>query len=212
MGRFGQKSAIALAILATVAAVWAQEPVFRVSTKLVRMIVTVKNPKGELVGDLNKDEFKITDLGVPQSIAVFEHHTEVPLSVTILVDTSGSTAKDINYEIESVRKFIRAILKEGNPEYAVTVIDQPSSRFEQDLPGPVVFREVPIVGPLSDLQMPEAQAEEGHHEEESHPENHEPAMEVTKFGFCVIRRRHGSVYVLYSETKRSMLNRFHASQ
>jgi Ca-activated chloride channel family protein len=121
VGRFGQKSAVALLVLAGAVAVWAQEPVFRVSTKLVRMIVTVKNPKGELVGDLNKDEFKITDLGVPQSIAVFEHHTEVPLSVTILVDTSGSTAKDINYEIESVRKFIRAILKEGNPEDAVSV-------------------------------------------------------------------------------------------
>ena len=69
MGRFGQKSAIALLVLAGAIA-WAQEPVFRVSTKLVRMIVTVKNPKGELVGDLNKDEFKLTDLGVPQSIAV----------------------------------------------------------------------------------------------------------------------------------------------
>ncbi len=121
MGRFSRKGAIALLALAAVA-LWGQDaPIFRVSTKLVRLIVTVKNPKGELVGDLKKEEFKLTDLGVPQTIAVFEHHTEVPLSVSILVDTSGSTGKDIGYEIESVRKFIRAILKEGNEEDSVSV-------------------------------------------------------------------------------------------
>lgn len=94
---------------------------FRATTKLVRMIVTVKNAQGQLIGDLNKDEFKVTDLGVPQSVAVFEHHTEVPLSISILVDTSGSTGKDINYEVESVRKFVRAVMREGNPADAISV-------------------------------------------------------------------------------------------
>jgi Ca-activated chloride channel family protein len=118
VGRIPRKSA--LLVLAAVIAL-AQEPTFNVSTKLVRLVVTVKNDKGQLVGDIEKDEFKVFDSGVPQSIRYFEHHTEVPLSVSILIDTSGSTGKDLGYETDAVARFIRALLKDGNPEDAVAL-------------------------------------------------------------------------------------------
>lgn len=123
MGRFGRKSALlsgcALVLCAVFAA--AQEPVFRASTKLVRLIVSVKDPRGNAIGDLGKGDFKVTDSGVEQAIGVFEHHTEVPLSISLLIDTSGSTAKDLDYEVSSVRKFIRAVLREGNPDDAIAI-------------------------------------------------------------------------------------------
>jgi Ca-activated chloride channel family protein len=117
MGRIACKSALIVitAILAAVC-IRAQEPTFNVSTKLVRLVVTVKNDKGQLIGDLDKSEFKVFDSGVQQSIKYFEHHTEVPLSVAVLIDTSGSTGKDLGYETESVGKFFRALFKEGNPQ------------------------------------------------------------------------------------------------
>ena len=52
----------------------------------------------------------------PQQVAVFERHTEQPLSVALLIDTSGSTAKDLKYEIDSVARFLHALFAEGNPE------------------------------------------------------------------------------------------------
>ena len=45
----------------------AQETTFRVDVKLVRMLATVKNAQGQLVGGLNKDDFTITDNGTPQA-------------------------------------------------------------------------------------------------------------------------------------------------
>jgi Ca-activated chloride channel family protein len=39
----------------------------------------------------------------------------------LLIDTSLSTKKDFDYEMDSVRKFVRALLKEGNPEDAVAI-------------------------------------------------------------------------------------------
>ena len=88
---------------------------------LVRVLATVKNPAGELVGALNKDDFEILDNGVKQQIAVFERQTEQPLSVAMMVDASGSTAKDLKYEVDSVARFFKALFAEGNPKDAVAL-------------------------------------------------------------------------------------------
>ncbi len=91
-----------------------QPPVIRVNVNLVRVVATVKTQAGDLVGALGKDDFQIFDNGAPQEIAVFERQTEQPLSVALLVDTSGSTAKDLKYETDSASRFLRALLGEGN--------------------------------------------------------------------------------------------------
>ena len=91
------------------------EPTIRVDVRLVRIIATVKDATGQLTGDLAKTDFTVTDNGAPQEIAVFERQTEMPLSVAILIDNSGSTAKDLRYEVDSVNRFARALIREGQP-------------------------------------------------------------------------------------------------
>lgn len=91
------------------------EPTIRVDVGLVRILATVKDPSGALVGSLTKSDFTVRDNGAAQEIAVFERQTEQPLSVGILIDNSGSTAKDLKYETDSVTRFLGALVKEGNP-------------------------------------------------------------------------------------------------
>ncbi len=55
-----------------------------------------------MVGSLEKDQFTIYDCGVPQEVAFFERYTTRPLSVALLVDTSGSTRKDWVAEVRSI--------------------------------------------------------------------------------------------------------------
>ncbi len=93
----------------------------RVNVQLVRILATVKDETGALVGSLERNAFSVTDNGVPQEIAVFERQTSQPLSVAILIDNSGSTAIDLPYETESVMRFTRALLREGNPSDAVAL-------------------------------------------------------------------------------------------
>ncbi len=93
-----------------------QDNVIRVNVRLVRMLVTVKDGNGQLIGSLNKNDFTISDNGVPQDIAVFERQTEQPLSIALLVDTSASTGIQMHYELDSVSKFLRALLGEGNSD------------------------------------------------------------------------------------------------
>jgi Ca-activated chloride channel family protein len=97
----------------------AQEPLFRVDVKLVRLLVTVKDGEGKQVGSLNKGDFNVFDNGAKQELALFERHTEQPLSVALLVDTSASTAKELRYELDSVHRFLKALVAEGNPQDAV---------------------------------------------------------------------------------------------
>ncbi len=108
-------------LLAAPALLLSQEPVFRVDVKLVRVLATVKNNSGELVGGLDKHDFDVFDNGVAQELAVFERRTEQPLSIALLIDTSASTAIENKYETESVNRFLRALLREGNPADAVAL-------------------------------------------------------------------------------------------
>jgi len=108
--------------LATLAA-WAQppEPVIRVNVRLVHMLVTVKDAAGQLIGSLNKNDFAVYDNGVKQDIAVFDRETEQPLSVALMVDTSASTGIQLHYELDSVSRFLKVLLGEGNPEDTVAL-------------------------------------------------------------------------------------------
>jgi len=99
----------------------AQDTTFRVDVNLVRILATVKDSAGRLIGTLNKEDFTVLDNGAPQQIAVFERRTEQPLLVSLLIDNSGSTAKDLKYEVESVNRFLRALFSEGNPKDALAL-------------------------------------------------------------------------------------------
>ena len=91
---------------------------FSVRVNLVRLLVSVRNRSGVLLTNLNKQDFRVMDTGVPQEIAVFERNTSLPLSVAVLIDTSGSTQKDLHYEVDSVLRFVPTLLGSGNPEDA----------------------------------------------------------------------------------------------
>lgn len=116
------RAALAAAVFCLVPAARAQDPaVFRSDVHLVRLEVTVKDSNGGITTGLNKDDFEVSESGVPQQIAVFERNTSLPLSIAVLVDTSGSTYKDLAYEIESTNRFFRAVTREGNPDDAVAL-------------------------------------------------------------------------------------------
>ena len=95
-----------------------EPPVFSVKVNLVRLLVSVRDESGAVLTNLNKEDFQVTDSGVRQEVTVFERNTSLPLSVAIMVDTSGSTQIDLRYEIQSVQRFLRTLLRSGNPDDA----------------------------------------------------------------------------------------------
>jgi len=112
---------LALTLLALAAPAFCQQPVFKTTSTLVHAVATVKNKAGELVGSLQKEDFEVYDNGVRQDIAVFERRTEQPLSIVLMLDTSGSTGKDLKYETDSAARFLRMLLAEGNLQDRVSL-------------------------------------------------------------------------------------------
>src|SRR5580698_9515402 len=94
---------------------------FKTDVRLVPVIATVKDRFGKLQGGLQKEDFLISDNGVPQEIKIFERQSNQPLSVVLMIDTSGSTLKDLKFETDSAAKFVKALLSEGNPKDAVSL-------------------------------------------------------------------------------------------
>lgn len=68
-------------------------PVFRATTDVVTVPVTVTDRSGRFVQGLTADQFVITDGGVDRTITQFTTE-RVPLSLGILLDISGSMATD----------------------------------------------------------------------------------------------------------------------
>ena len=84
---------------------------FKVDVKLVNVYATVTDLRGAPIGNLTKDDFSISEDGVPQRISVFSKESQLPLSIVLAVDTSSSTRKDIRLELEAARRFIHSIIR-----------------------------------------------------------------------------------------------------
>jgi Ca-activated chloride channel family protein len=110
--KFACLAAAALSVVAALAQ-------FRADVRLVHVVATVKDRFGKLQGGLQQEDFLISDNGVPQEIKIFERQSNQPLSVALMIDTSGSTLKDLKFETDSAAKFVKALLSEGNPKDAV---------------------------------------------------------------------------------------------
>lgn len=101
------KIAALLLILLTGAAVQ-QQPLFRANVDVVRIDVSVMNGLSPVAG-LDRQHFIVTDNGVPQTIdtATLEN---VPLSITLLLDTSESMRGDrIENLIKGAKSLISAL-------------------------------------------------------------------------------------------------------
>ena len=86
-------------------------PSFRVDVKLVNVFANVTDANGAPVGGLTKDDFSIAEDGHPEKIAVFERESEIPLSIVLAIDTSGSVNKDMLIEKRAARDFVHALLR-----------------------------------------------------------------------------------------------------
>lgn len=93
------------------AAAQTSAPTLSVDVKLVSLFVNVTDRNGAFVGALQKSDFAVSEDGRPQQIAIFERQSELPLNLTLAIDTSGSVRKDMGEEAEAARRFAHAMLR-----------------------------------------------------------------------------------------------------
>jgi Ca-activated chloride channel family protein len=89
----------------------AQEITLHMDVKLVNVFVNVTDQTGAIVGGLAREDFAIAEDGRQQQIAIFERQSELPLNLTLAIDTSGSVHKDMAQEADAAKRFAHALLR-----------------------------------------------------------------------------------------------------
>lgn len=114
-----------LATLITLSAVLAAQ--VRVEVRLVNVIATVTDGRGQYVPNLTQDDFTLEEDGKIQQISHFSQDKNVPVSVGILLDTSASMDRKIRTAVDAVDRFIRRI-QPDDEIFLMTFAGQPVLR------------------------------------------------------------------------------------
>lgn len=85
---------------------------FSADVKVVNIFATVRDKKGAIVKNLTQKDFAVDEDGRPQAIKYFSQESNLPLSLGLLVDTSGSVRRVLNDERDASYKFFDQILRE----------------------------------------------------------------------------------------------------
>lgn len=101
----GYRAVVCLALLACLGG--AQDELFRSDVNLVNVAFAVRDAKGGLVGALTADRFQITEDGVPQKISFFAKSSDLPLTLGILVDASGSQEEFMKKHRRDLSDFLK---------------------------------------------------------------------------------------------------------
>jgi Ca-activated chloride channel family protein len=108
---FFRLATIFAALLLTLPATPQDTPTYHVKVRLVNVFVNVTDATGAPIGGLRQDDFALSEDGVPQKISYFERETDMPLSLVLAIDTSGSVRKDLDIELHAARDFMHALLR-----------------------------------------------------------------------------------------------------
>jgi VWFA-related protein len=130
--------------------VYGQSPSFSTDVKVVSLLATVRNKKGEIVRTLEKDDFQLTEDGRPQTIRYFSRETDLPLTVGLLVDTSLSQERVLAQERAAAARFCKQVLREDKDQAFVIHFD-----FEVELLQDLTQSHQRLASALAKLEVPQ---------------------------------------------------------
>jgi VWFA-related protein len=82
----------------------------RVQVNIVRLYVTVRDKHNAIITNLTKGDFRVYEDGQEQSIAIFSKDMSDPITLAMLIDTSGSQQDLLNAEKETASEFLRQFM------------------------------------------------------------------------------------------------------
>ena len=91
-----------------------QAPVIRTQVGLVNLFVTVRDKNKRIVTDLKQEDFKAFEDGQPQQIAFFSKEVTLPITLALLLDTSGSEQYMLPSIQDAGTRFLDRVLRKGD--------------------------------------------------------------------------------------------------
>jgi VWFA-related protein len=126
----------------------------QVQTTIVNVFATVRGKHGDIMGDLSKDDFKVYEDGVEQKLAYFTKEVNLPITLALLMDTSGSMSRIMGAEQDAASRFVREVLRKRDEALVMSfdtdenlladftedpsVLDRAIHRAQVNAAGPVI--------------------------------------------------------------------------
>jgi VWFA-related protein len=107
----------------------------KMNVNLVDLFFTVKDKSGSLVPHLTKSDCTISEDKVPQTLKSFVAETHLPLTLGILIDTSGSQQNVLPLEQDAGSQFLKDVIKKKDEAFILSV--DTNVDLLQDLTGDV---------------------------------------------------------------------------
>src|SRR5947207_2005307 len=94
-----------------------QEATFSTTVKVVNVLATVRDKQGQLVRDLIKNDFTLAEDGRAQTIRYFSPRSDLPLTLGLLVDVSGSQRTVLAEQRRASRQFFDKVLRKNDQAF-----------------------------------------------------------------------------------------------
>jgi VWFA-related protein len=125
--RFCNRLSAAKAVIVSICATFLaaqQKPDIRVDVDLVAVACTVDTPGGVPVANLEAEDFRLLDNGQPREIRNFWQESDLPLTVALVADVSGSQAGYIRSHRAAIAQFLSQVIGPRDRAMVVEVAQQ----------------------------------------------------------------------------------------
>lgn len=92
----------------------AQAPTIKAEVTLVNLFATVRDKNKRVITDLKQDDFKIFEDGHEEKISFFSKEMTMPITLGLLLDTSGSEQNMLGAIQGAGSRFLRRVMRKGD--------------------------------------------------------------------------------------------------
>lgn len=103
-----------------------QEQAIKLGAQLVTAHFNVTDKTNRYINDLAKDGIEVFEDNKPQRVFSFERQTDLPITIAMLIDISGSQEYTLPYEVAAGQRFLRRVLRPNKDIAAVVSFEQES--------------------------------------------------------------------------------------
>jgi len=97
-----------------------QTPTIKAEVGLVNVFATVRDKKKQIIPTLKKEDFRIFENDQEQKIAFFTAEKTLPITLGLLIDTSGSEQYRLPAEQEAATAFLNRVLRKGDEAMVIS--------------------------------------------------------------------------------------------
>jgi VWFA-related protein len=97
-----------------------EPPTIQVDVNVVNILASVRDKRGGLVANLEKNDFTVFEDGKQQEIKYFARETDLPLTIGLLIDVSGSQRNLIDIERSAASQFFSQVMRKKDEAFLIS--------------------------------------------------------------------------------------------